>query len=507
MIKRVPNSSSVRRTAIDQEVHTPLQSHFIVTGAHCVVSTNSQAVLESARNFFRRGLAPPSPPTLSLRFWVDPNAQTSRPWPQPFFRGLGHLAYAGFDSENSLLLDLRRRRVLGRFSPAMAGDADYWQRVIFPTLVGLASDALGVTVVHCACVEHYGAGLLLAGESGAGKSTLSLAMARRGFAFLSDDWTYLSHAGGQLHAWGLVTPLKLLPDAVLHFPQLRNLEPGVSLNGERAYEVDPEDLFRIKRSLRCEPRWLVFVERQGKPGHTFVRMPPREAARRLGSAQGCLPRELSRLREIQSATIRSLVERECWLLRHGESPGAIAQALERFCADTRPKARKLEAAKNRPLFLRRGPDPTRRLTPTPLVADFSVAGCAIRLETNSPAILRLVGNALSQSQDSQPIEGRLIWRLISDDDAGPHSPWQGISSVSADGLQLVNLGQHSFMAVDADARCAAGFLGEEFLRDGQRFEKLVLGRLLSLTTQAPRWRLGGSPGGNDEHSDLVEATR
>jgi hypothetical protein len=389
----------------------------------------------------------------------------------------------------------------------MAGDADYWQRVIFPTLVGLASDALGVTVIHCACVERDGAGLLLAGESGAGKSTLSLAIARCGFAFLSDDWTYLSHAGGQLNAWGLVTPLKLLPDAVLHFPQLRNLEPEVSLNGERAYEVDPEDLFGIKRSLRCEPRWLVFVERQDKPGHAFVRMAPREAARRLGSAQGCLPRELSGLREIQSATIGSLVERECWLLRHGESPGAIAQALERFCADSRPKARKLEAAKNRPLFLRRGPDPTRRLTPTPLVADFSVAGCAIRVETNSSTILRLVGNALSQSQDSQPIEERFIWRLIGDDDAGPHSPWQGFSSVSADGLQLVNLGQHGFMAMDADARCAVGFLGEEFLRDGQRFENLVVARLLSLTAAAPRLRPRRSPNRKGNCSNLFDSTR
>lgn len=268
MVKSVFNWLSCWGIGLDQDVHTPLHSHHIVTGAHCVVSTNSQAILEAAQSFFRQAAEPLSPPTLSLRFWVDPTAQSSPPWPQPFFRGLGHLAYAGFDSENSLLLDLRRRSVLGRFSPAMAQDADYWQRVIFPTVVGLASDALGVTVIHSACVERNGAGLLLAGESGAGKSTLSLAMAQCGFAFLSDDRTYLSHAGGQLIAWGLITPLKLLPHAAKYFPELRSREPGVSLNGERAYEVDPEQVFGVRRSLRCEPRWLVFLERQDKPQGT-----------------------------------------------------------------------------------------------------------------------------------------------------------------------------------------------------------------------------------------------
>ena len=247
---RVPHGLSKQRTALDQEIYTPLHSHHIVTGAHCMVSTNSQVVLGAARKFFRQAVEPQFPPGLTLRFWVDPAAQSSRPWPQPFFRGLGHLAYAGFDSESSLLLDLRRRSVLGRFSSSMAGDVGYWQRVIFPALVGLASDALGVTVIHCACVERDGVGLLLAGESGAGKSTLSLAMARRGFAFVSDDWTYLSYADGQLAAWGLGTPLKLLPDAAHYFPELRDLEPGVALNGERSFEVDPEEVFGVRRSLQ-----------------------------------------------------------------------------------------------------------------------------------------------------------------------------------------------------------------------------------------------------------------
>jgi hypothetical protein len=74
-------------------------------------------------------------------------------------------------------------------------------------------------------------------------------------------------------------------------------------------------------------------------------------------------------------------------------------------------------------------------------------------------------------------------------------------------MQVVNMGQRGFMAMDADARCAVGFLAKELLRDGQRFEKLVLARLLSLTAMAIRWKPGQSPNGKDECPGLVESTR
>jgi hypothetical protein len=64
-------------------------------------------------------------------------------------------------------------------------------------------------------------------------------------------------------------------------------------------------------------------------------------------------------------------------------------------------------------------------------------------------------------------------------------------------MQLVNMGQRGFMAMDAEARCAVGFLAEEFLEDGRDFEKLVLANLLALTAEALRWKPGPSP-----HSDF-----
>ncbi len=473
--------------AVDQQFFTPLHSHHIVMGYHWLVETNSLAVLGAAQSFFRLKADPRSSPALTLRFWVDRHARSFKPWPRPCFRGLGHLAYAGYDHENAVLLDLRRRVAIGRFSPSMAGDFDHWQRVIFPALVGLASDALRVTVIHCACVERDGEGLLMAGESGTGKSTLALALARMGFGFLSDDWTYLSHVDQHLLAWGLVTPLKLLPDSAKFFPELEGWVPGVSLNGERAYEFDPEDVFGVRRSLQCQPSGLIFLERQTKSGHTFSRMPPEQAARRLGSAQERFPPELSFRRKIQQETIGSLIERECWLLRYGEKPDVIAQVLGRFFSSRRPCVPRSDQAKTLPSFTRRGPDPTRRLTPTPLIGFFRVAECAMRLATNSPMILQRVGRFLPALRPSQGPGQIFSWRIVCENDAAQPFQFPKSSSVSADGLHLVNLGPGSFLATDAAAGVGMGFLAEAFLTKGSGFEQVVLTRLASLTEAARCW--------------------
>ena len=306
-------------------------------GIASAISTNSEDILRAARDSLRLVIEPRVSPALLLRLWVNSAAHTRPPWPQAYFRGLSHLVYAGFDSQNMLLLDLREHRVIGHFSPAMARDQDYWRRVIFPTAFGLMSESLGVSTLHCACVVRDGKGLLLAGGSGVGKTTLSVALARNGFAFLSDDWTYFSQHDQQTLAWGLATPVKLLPDAVEHYHELRNLEPGISLNGERAYEVDPEQVFGVQRSLCCEPRWLIFLERTGQPGHELTRMAPLEAAARLEFDLEDLPPELGHVRKSQQQIIRALVGRECFRLRYSEHPQAVAQLLTELCADREPR--------------------------------------------------------------------------------------------------------------------------------------------------------------------------
>lgn len=466
------------------EPDAPFCEWYLAAGASCAVATNSKHVLGAARLSLRQPMQPKDVPDLRMFLWVDPDSPGTPPWPQPQFRGLNHLVFAGLDSECSMLLDLRCRRVIGRFSPTMARDAEYWQRIVFPNAVGLMSEPLGLTTLHCACVVRNNAGLLLSGASGAGKSTLALALARNGFAFLSDDWTYFSGRGAQLRALGLASPIKLLPDATRYFPGLGSLRPAISSNGELSYEVDPESIFGVSRALTCEPHWLVFLERRDSAGSDIMGMAPNEAAARLEVDLEDLPVELAAVREAQSRTILELAGRGCWLLRHGGPPGEIAQALARFCSHPPPQPpggvqQRQEWSKS----VRTGPDIIRRFTPTPLVADLRAMNCAIRLETNSPVILERVRDAAGVSSSLATDSPRFLWRLVSDSGTDSHLPWPTPSGFTADGLYLENFGQHNFFAVDAEAGMAVGFVAENLVNDSG-FEKLFIARLVSATLAA-----------------------
>jgi hypothetical protein len=114
----------------------------------------------------------------------------------------------------------------------------------------------------------------------------------------------LSRTDGQLLAWGLATPLKLLPDAAQYFPELRGCQLGLAMNGEPSNEVDPERVFGLRRSFCCEPRWPVFLERTEQPGYSLVRMAPQEAAARLEFDLEDLPQELCQVRKPRGVSSR-----------------------------------------------------------------------------------------------------------------------------------------------------------------------------------------------------------
>lgn len=487
--------------SIDQP-HTVLCKWYRVMGLTCALATDSPQVLAAARASFGRAIRPDTAaPDFTLRFWVDRKAGGSLECSSARFRGLNHLVWGGFGRGSACLIDLRRRRALGRFSPGVAADVDCWRRVLLPNAVGLMSEALGLTALHCATVEKDGHGLLIAGGSGAGKSILSLALARRGFRFLSDDWTYFSYTNGRLCASHIAAPIKLLPDAVQFFPELRTLNPHVSLNGEIAYEIDPETLFGVNRALACEPMRIVFVERRREPGHRLSRIPPQEAAARLEYELEDLPGELADVGARQSAIVWQLASRKCWLFEHGENPDRAAEILERLCADPETYDEPGPTEIGEPLrFRRRGPDILRRFTPTALAADFlasfDIGPSTIRLETNSSAILAQISALLPPADAGWP--SQFLWRLIADNLPvaetalmSSRTPATAVPILRADGLYLENIEwvaaeqgqQFGFFAVDAEARLAIAFIEASLVRDTTQFRHIV-SRLAAATGAA-----------------------
>ena len=317
----------------------PLGAQFFVAGSIWDLKSNSQEILRAMRETFDQVLTEQGHPDLYVRFHVDFAVEDAPLWIKPHFRALDHLYYATYGPCDSMLVDQSGRRVIGSFSPAVASDLSYWKQTILPVLLGIVSASIRVTPVHCACVVKGESGLLLAGESGAGKSTSALSLSRNGFSYLSDDCTYLSRTSTGIRAWGLPTPVKLLPDAVSYFPQLASLDPALSLNGELALTVDPTEVFNVRRCLSCDPRWLVFLERkierkmERKMDSRPVIKPlsSSQAASRLAADLETMPPIIFDQYEFQLETINRLVDRQCWVVQHSLKPEPLARLLTEIC--------------------------------------------------------------------------------------------------------------------------------------------------------------------------------
>jgi hypothetical protein len=188
--------------------------------------------------------------------------------------------------------------------------------------------------LHCACLDKNGEGLLLAGASGTGKSTLAVALSRCGFAIVSDGWTYVGKNGDGLIAHGISAPVKLLPDAVQHFPELSGFEAAKASNGEMAFEVDAAHTLRAEVRRESSPRWLMFLERAETHGCDIVPFGDDVAQTFFENNAERLPVQLKEAAKTRTAVIQSLSGTNCWLARCGGPPHLVAEAISRFCERT-----------------------------------------------------------------------------------------------------------------------------------------------------------------------------
>jgi hypothetical protein len=312
------------RDFLHKNAETQLSERYRVAGVVCSLSTNSEQVLEAARESFLPFTLPSVSVDFSVRFWVDDADRAQPPWPKPYVRGLDHLVFAGFDTRSSMLADLHTRRVIGRFSAGMAADSTYWRMVIFPVLLSVLAGSVGSVELHAACVVKNQGGLLLIGPSRSGKSTLAMALSEAGFTLLSDDRTFCSLNQGKLNAWGIPRPLKLRREAAAWFEELRNREPNGVQNGERVFHCQPNRRFNRNGSPGCEPRLLVFLERQQDTGFYLHPMSRRDVRPRI---EMDLMAEHPNAAQKQAKTIDHLLTLPCWHLRYGGRPQVIVEQI------------------------------------------------------------------------------------------------------------------------------------------------------------------------------------
>ena len=310
------------------QMSLPFRTEFSLAGTRCLLSTNSHELLRLSAPWHSIQACPEAG---SFRMSIMEEASLHSDTPKPaHFRGLGHLVFVLLEPKGFLTFDLLRRNVFGVISPAAARDSYFWNVQLLPIALGLLGATVGVAPLHCACLDRNGSGLMVAGDSGAGKSTLTAALAKRGLAVVSDDWTYVSYRPGKLVAHGMYAPIKLLPDSIRYFPELRRSTTKNTVNGELAYEATAAKVFHSSVKASSPPKWLLFLERTSVPGCHFVPCRPGHAMQYFETNAEKLPAELPGAAKARSEIIRQISMCQSWILRTGDDPLRTAQAIDDF---------------------------------------------------------------------------------------------------------------------------------------------------------------------------------
>jgi hypothetical protein len=297
-----------------------------IAGTTCVVETNCPQLGYGLCDWELPVLETADVGGFSMQILVIDGDETPD---HPHFRGLHHLVIASFGHANVFVFDLLRRHIAACVSERVSRDPQFWNQLLLPIAVGVIGPTVGVVPIHCACLSLNGEGLLVAGASGAGKSTLTAALVQSGFEYVSDDWTYLSELDYRLVAHGMSACIKLLPDAVLYFPQLAEHLLTKSLGGELAYVVE-SDFFGSRAIRSCVPRCCIFLERNSRSERTFAPLCPGEVRHRFQSSVEPLPSQLSDTASTRADIIKSVADLPSWTFCCGGTPQFAAREILSF---------------------------------------------------------------------------------------------------------------------------------------------------------------------------------
>jgi hypothetical protein len=302
-----------------ETIALPLRAMFHPLGFPVQIETNSERVLEAARESWSSFRPAFSTPPTRLRVAVTGEDSGALP-PAPVFRGQAHLFVILSDAGNFAVCDYTRNFAFCWLTPGALADPGWVRFHFLEALAYSMLSQLYVTPVHAACVSFRGRGVLLCGGPGAGKSSLAFACAVRGWTYVSDDTGYLVRESNGRVIIGKPFQFRFRQSAAEMFPELGGRLAGVDRNGKLTFEVRTQDLPGIATAPRSLIDRVVFLHRHGPDP---ARLEPVSEIEALDRLLIFLPLYDPALRERQEAPIRNLLGAGAFELRYGSLDSAV----------------------------------------------------------------------------------------------------------------------------------------------------------------------------------------
>ena len=300
--------------------HAPLSRHaiFYPMGFPVSVTTNSQAVLEAAReawSWIPRGF---DRPQVRVNVAVaEDNSRVCPPTPVCHMRG--HIVTNIADSDNFATTDLSSLFSTVCVTEAAVRHPDYFRYFFLDSTAMSCISSAYATPIHAGCVALDGEAILLCGDSGAGKTTLSYACALAGWTYVTDDGTYLVHGEADRLVTGNCNQARFRPSAEALFPQLHGRQvmrrAGV---GKPSIELPIYATSDIRRAATAKARYLVFLARN-TGGEELIPFPRAVARMFLWQSVQCMPYETDR----HLKAIDALLNSEIFELRYNSLEWAV----------------------------------------------------------------------------------------------------------------------------------------------------------------------------------------
>jgi hypothetical protein len=259
MLKDIELIESTTDNPLLVDTPLPLRAVFYPRGFAVEIQTNSEDVLTAARESWGMCRQEFFEPPVEIRVGVAGN--TMKCSDVPVFRSQRHLLSMVSDNETFGLCDMSKGFGYCWTTPGTVENRPFFRYYYLEAITLCLLGQLYWTPIHAACVSRQGKGLLLCAHSGTGKSSLSLACARAGWTFISDDAAVLIRNRRDRTVVGHPYQMRFRESACELFPDLRQHLVKVRGNGKVGIELPTADL-GIKIATQCTVDHIIFLQRR-----------------------------------------------------------------------------------------------------------------------------------------------------------------------------------------------------------------------------------------------------